>query len=735
MDRDQSQLNYYERMIQLTLAKEKGSWTAGVSEALGSQSTKDIVAQLRQRSRTANRRTQWVFAALIGTIAVALSYYVGLPIWQQLQDANKLVYETQAQSLRTSQGEMDVQRNSKWEDLLDGLTLVASPLASPFDDPNQDIAATYSAESRKALVFFSQGSLIAETINAGQSWSQQYIPDIEGGGRRLLQSDETGNLLLFATPFQGQQPSSTGIFLDPKERFSLQEFYWPPYVSDNSGLSWRRLEADNVPSDVTYFGWTDDPSQHFLLANGVYYYSPDFGKSWVQSPSLRLEGTTFQDLTLRPDGSIVGVTDNGVIHRTVDADSDWVIVARLTRGEPIEDKLIDELTEYSLSIGWAGLTATLNSNGEAQMRWTADPSGTSWSIVDQANEFVVEPVVMVEPLSGPNGELAVGDYLLQFVQGGLIVSEDDAGNLTIIDRILDIGTFYTDVTATHEDTTIVFASSNDGNGTFVATFDGGASWQRIPVNGGALSEYREAEMLSIVTDGSAEFIFHYTSAGGAKFLQFNDQLRGTLDSIEPSGGGIGDTNLMDAARGLPSAVFSDLQIQKLLEDFRDSTSDRVRLDEELSRVEDRAIEIGGSGHSPAQLRQEYSEFVNSCGNAGVSGDKCSSTFLELQGLENDTIWEIFAGKAPQAVLLLFLLATLSNLYRYNLRISGFHASRADVLEILAIHSDNEGSPNISNLENIAKLADALGADKVEFGKSNNPTDQAVALTQAFLNRK
>ena len=33
------------------------------------------------------------------------------------------------------------------------------------------------------------------------------------------------------------------------------------------------------------------------------------------------------------------------------------------------------------------------------------------------------------------------------------------------------------------------------------------------------------------------------------------------------------------------------------------------------------------------------------------------------------------------------------------------------------------------------LADALAADKVEFGKANTPTDQAVAMAQAILNRK
>ena len=67
---------------------------------------------------------------------------------------------------------------------------------------------------------------------------------------------------------------------------------------------------------------------------------------------------------------------------------------------------------------------------------------------------------------------------------------------------------------------------------------------------------------------------------------------------------------------------------------------------------------------------------------------------------------------------MFLLANLGGLYRYNLRLAGFHESRADALQLLA-HGRDEiqlrdilaGTPG--DAVNLATLF--LAADKVEMG--------------------
>ncbi len=92
-------------------------------------------------------------------------------------------------------------------------------------------------------------------------------------------------------------------------------------------------------------------------------------------------------------------------------------------------------------------------------------------------------------------------------------------------------------------------------------------------------------------------------------------------------------------------------------------------------------------------------------------------------------WNTLADSVPPGILLLFLLATLGGLYRYNLRLAGFHHSRADALEMLAMGYSN------TDLEQLVSLSDALAADKVEFGKGNTPSDQAVEIARAVMARK
>ncbi|MEM6305108.1 MAG: hypothetical protein AAF744_10315, partial [Pseudomonadota bacterium] len=97
--------------------------------------------------------------------------------------------------------------------------------------------------------------------------------------------------------------------------------------------------------------------------------------------------------------------------------------------------------------------------------------------------------------------------------------------------------------------------------------------------------------------------------------------------------------------------------------------------------------------------------------------------------EEQQWWQSIAQQVPPGVLLLFLLATLGGLYRYNMRMVGFHNSRADALEFLAITGDKDTA------ERFDKIATALAADKVEFGKTATPTDQAVELARIIAQQK
>jgi hypothetical protein len=137
-------------------------------------------------------------------------------------------------------------------------------------------------------------------------------------------------------------------------------------------------------------------------------------------------------------------------------------------------------------------------------------------------------------------------------------------------------------------------------------------------------------------------------------------------------------------------------------------------------------------------REEFRTFMADCrAGAKVDDDTASPDALSLaclQGWEaqvardSDTWWKTLAESVPPGILLLFLLATLSGLYRYNMRMAGFHASRGDALVVLAHGTDKDTA------DRLTRIADALAADKVEFGKDNSPADQAVEIFKAFVSR-
>lgn len=114
---------------------------------------------------------------------------------------------------------------------------------------------------------------------------------------------------------------------------------------------------------------------------------------------------------------------------------------------------------------------------------------------------------------------------------------------------------------------------------------------------------------------------------------------------------------------------------------------------------------------------------------------CMDGCTELQKQKAATIWQTLNQTLPPAILLLFLLATLGGLYRYSLRLAGFHASRADLLEMYILNREMfEGEVKDGQPSKFVQFANAFAADKVEFGKANTPADQAVEMVRAIMSR-
>ncbi len=92
---------------------------------------------------------------------------------------------------------------------------------------------------------------------------------------------------------------------------------------------------------------------------------------------------------------------------------------------------------------------------------------------------------------------------------------------------------------------------------------------------------------------------------------------------------------------------------------------------------------------------------------------CLDGWKAQQAGQTQNWWQTIAQQVPPGIVLLFLLATLAALYRYNMRLSSFHHARADALELYA-----DGLVAKGDVDGLTKLALALASDTVPFGKVN-----------------
>ena len=118
---------------------------------------------------------------------------------------------------------------------------------------------------------------------------------------------------------------------------------------------------------------------------------------------------------------------------------------------------------------------------------------------------------------------------------------------------------------------------------------------------------------------------------------------------------------------------------------------------------------------------EFQAFLNACrGPAPTEAltTGCLTAWQTEQASGQRSWWETLADQLPPGILLLFLLATLGSLYRYNVRLAGFHQSRADFLTLMTHGRDDDQLRDIlavtqTDAQNLVTLV--LAADKVEMG--------------------
>jgi hypothetical protein len=234
------------------------------------------------------------------------------------------------------------------------------------------------------------------------------------------------------------------------------------------------------------------------------------------------------------------------------------------------------------------------------------------------------------------------------------------------------------------------------------------------------------EALEVLGDGTSLVAVGSDLTSGAIVI-IDGRHAAALDAVARSPGSAGDAAMRAALEALPAEVPRGPVVAPRVAEFALSIEDRASLESQRDAARTRADEIRTGGFSLTQRRQDFAEFMRTCRTEAATTQHCTEAYVALRQAETQTVWEILAERAPQAILLLFLLATLGGLYRYNIRLAGFHHGRADALELFA--DSGGGTP-----ETLTALAEALAADKVAFGKGNTPSDQAMEIARAVLSR-
>ncbi|MVO14789.1 hypothetical protein [Parasedimentitalea huanghaiensis] len=301
------------------------------------------------------------------------------------------------------------------------------------------------------------------------------------------------------------------------------------------------------------------------------------------------------------------------------------------------------------------------------------------------------------------------------------------------------------------DSTIVIYGG--GNSTFQSS-DSGASFTLS-----ALPEY-QGGFVKHVDLGEGEAFFY----GYNLLMRFGSHLSDAVASLGSSGL-VSNENAADFVIGSEGLLTKErTQLEKLIF-FMDEQPRHIfnvltprrrqvaRLQAELefqsNRLMDAEANLEVLNQFPQSLVREeenrdFEKFLTICrgeleprSNAKVSEPNgnlealtlsCLQGWNELLRSNQDGWWQTLAQQMPPGILLLFLLATLGGLYRYNIRLAGFHHSRADALELLS-----EGLTKI-DVAAFDQLSTALAADKVEFSKASSPADQAVEMAKALANR-
>ncbi|WP_375550366.1 hypothetical protein [Rhodophyticola porphyridii] len=732
-----------------------------------------IVERLKDRGASYERRANLIFRALVLTILVGLLYYLGLPFWSQFVDGRRETFLDTQQSIDAGNAALDTERAVQSRQLADALaarpvaTLLRGPLMSPAGHVRTTGGTVFYGRSDR-LAFLPDGADSLREIRVEERFGgplQGFSNHVEFAGQTVLFGNARGALVFRNDPAQAEPVFFPGPPQNEDSPFHLTGSLVSEstlYLFGNDGtILWTQAPRDWFERFET--GTTDTIVGGHLDA-GVPVFAGPAGRLF------RID----EDAAGRPRIDALEIDLDGPVTVAVDAPAGWLLLSGQGQGYVLLSARGGTIESGSLPPETAGECCgadavvmgervyALVNNAVVTSRNGGVSFEASAEIGNLPNTILATPQAVVVYSGQVNPAYRSVDALRGFgpapgapsIYYGHLVFEDTVilhGAAGSIARSADGGRTFETIDDILDD----YLYGNATDGTAFVLFGGNgsaayASTPSAPVQAIALPLVADAERTTQFTYGGGlslgdgDFLIY----GEDGFIRIDWRWRDAFAALDLPPGAAGDIALAGFIDRLPNQVRGLADISELRQAVgvitaqRDVLTDlQVSTDAELQRLND-------FPHSLLLLerqRESFAGFMATCRGAtnwatppeprGIAeADADTITLACLQGWEaqvradQPSPWSLVAAQLPPGILLLFLLATLSGLYRYNLRLAGFHYSRADTL-VMAM--DQEGG---LNAETLLKYADALAADKVEFGKGNLPSDQAAAIVQAVANR-
>jgi hypothetical protein len=630
-----------------------------------------VIRHLRERAAATRLTSKLFLAMLVVSVVLGLTFYLGLPFWQTWADGRQKALEETLAGITARKGVLDAERKA----LLTSGTLENGTKADH-------------------LPTMLENSFMPVEIAPDQVLQSIIVHDDD-----IYLFGSEGSLLRFEpdAAVTSVVPTMTDAWL-----YDAEIYRDDLYIFGDGGVLLRLKRGASTTERL-------ETSTDFALFDGIVHD----GRLYIygDSGTLLLLGSPGSDVEQLPTGT------GASIHTAV---SDGSRLYFLDTEDQIRKLSADgsrlELAPISLPSDTDGFGA-FSAGGEIYFYGS---SGRLFRVAPDRNRLEVMNTGTDADLAG--GIFFAGRLYVYGMAGTILVGTLDGSQFETIPTMT---TSVVDGAAIHKDRLYFFAN--------------GGKVFRLSADGTAVRELPTGTMENVwdgVTHGD-----HLYLIGDLSTLLAQPRGAIRLAATLPVSSSPQDLAAVEAFfASLPPHILDWDPIRDLRDQLRLVAAERAGLDRIETRTKD---ELGRLLANPLQYLRErkaldFDAFLRTCRPEAASSEittACLTAWQTEQAQAQRSWWEALTDQLPPGILLLFLLATLGGLYRYNVRLAGFHESRADFLTLLSYGRSEAELRDIlaSNQGEAVNLATmVLAADKVEMGAIKARLGQAeIELAKAL----